>query len=67
MTTDNMSASASALQAARVAESMANHKERIEWLSSQNPTWCDGTPVNPSDRSMLLRQSRAVLSGEEPA
>jgi hypothetical protein len=67
MSSDNKSARAFELQAARVSESMANHRERIEWLSEPDPRWRDGTPVDSATRAKLFRQSQAVLSGEEPA
>lgn len=66
MNTQN-AASAAALEKKRVQESLARHTDRIEWLSAPNPEWSDGTPVSSADRSMLLRQSRGVLSGEIPA
>jgi hypothetical protein len=56
-----MSTTQSMAQAQRSADK-AHHERRVAWLSGAAPTWCDGTPVGPSDRHALLRQSLRHLS-----
>lgn len=48
---------------ARQVESDRNHHlKRIEWLTSYNPKWSDGTLVSSIDISHMLRQSHDCLS-----
>lgn len=46
----------------RVAAEMANHAERIEWLSADAPRWSCGELVCAHMRNALLAQSRAALA-----
>lgn len=57
--------SAMQIEAQRRAESLARHKERIEWLSLPSPKWADGVPVAKSDIQQLLRQSREIVAFHE--
>lgn len=41
--------------------SLAHHRNRIIWLTSENPTWSCGTPVSETDRKSMLKASRLVL------
>lgn len=42
-------------------ESLAQHKARIEWLEAPAPKWADGVAVKPSDRHMMLVQSKQIV------
>ena len=50
---------------AQRAADVAHHKARVAWLSQDAPKWACGTPVLPSDRQMLLRQSVQYLESGE--
>ncbi|HEX8610197.1 MAG TPA: hypothetical protein VF800_02830 [Telluria sp.] len=52
---------AKAIQASRDAENIANHRERIEWLSAKQPCWACGEPVDAHMRNTLMAQSRTAL------
>jgi hypothetical protein len=49
-------------QAEREAADLANHKERIVWLTSPLPTWSCGELVDAHTRNAMLLQSRAALA-----
>lgn len=49
------------LQREREARELANHRDRIDWLTKSDPRWACGTPVAPSICAMLLNQSRAAV------
>ena len=50
------------LQQEREAANLANHRERLAWLSGDRPTWSCGTPVDAHTRHALLAQSRAFVT-----
>lgn len=41
-----------------------HHEFRVAWLSTESPTWGDGTPVSRLDRHNMLRASQAILAGD---
>lgn len=51
-----------AIQRKREADELANHVERLEWLSGNAPCWSDGTPVDAHTRNTLLTQSRDFIA-----
>lgn len=53
---------AALIQQQREAQELANHQERVRWLTGDAPTWACGAPVDPSTIRVLLNQSRAVLA-----
>lgn len=53
---------AAALQAAREAADLANHRERLVWLSVDQPKWSCGALVDCHTRNVLLLQSRAAIA-----
>lgn len=55
------SQTAKALQQQRDEQEIRNHKERVAWLSADNPLWACGSPVNASDQTMLILQSQQIL------
>lgn len=50
------------LQRAREAEDLANHRERLAWLSVDRPMWSCGALVDCHTRNVLLQQSRVAIS-----
>ncbi len=38
-----------------------HHEARAKWLSAENPTYSDGTPVSGWDKKQMLDDSRRVL------
>lgn len=54
--------SAKALQEQRDAADLANHRERIVWLSALEPKWACGTRVDTHMRNVLLKQSQAFVA-----
>ncbi|KPV08913.1 hypothetical protein APR50_10610 [Variovorax paradoxus] len=58
---------AAALQAAREAADLANHRERLVWLSAERPRWSCGALVDCHTRNVLLQQSRAALAKAQGA
>ena len=57
-----MNAAAKEIQAKRDADNLANHRERIEWLTADRPCWACGEPVDAHTRHALLTQSQAALA-----
>lgn len=53
---------AAKLQADREAAELANHRERVVWLSADRPKWADGELVDNYTRRVLLLQSRAAIA-----
>jgi hypothetical protein len=50
------------IQQEREAEALANHRERVLWLTADAPKWACGTPVDAFMRRILLQQSRAAIA-----
>ena len=50
------------IQRQREADELANHQERVQWLSCDKPAWADGTPVDEHSRHVLLLQSQAAIA-----
>jgi hypothetical protein len=50
------------IQQKRDADDLANHRERIVWLTGEDPRWACGTRVDTFMRNVLLVQSRAVVA-----
>lgn len=61
-TATHSSKAAIAIQSARDAQDIANHQERVIWLSGESPCWSDGSLVDAHSRHVLLLQSRAALA-----
>lgn len=53
---------AAEIQRIREAEELANHAERVAWLSGDVPCWSCGSLVDAHTRHALLVQSRAALA-----
>ncbi|WP_284335396.1 hypothetical protein [Comamonas sp. NoAH] len=58
---------AKAIQEAREAENLANHRERIQWLSQPKPLYSCGTPVDVHTRHALRVQSENALRATQAA
>jgi hypothetical protein len=41
----------------KLAKELARHQERIAWLSTKNPVWSCGAPVDAYARQSMLSQS----------
>lgn len=52
---------AAQIQCDREAADLANHRERIQWLSAPNPKWACGVPVDGFTRRTLLNQSKEAV------
>ncbi len=50
------------IQQEREASDLANHKERLIWLESDQPRWSCGTLVDTHTRNVLTEQSRAYIA-----
>ena len=59
--------SAKAIQEAREAEELANHRERLQWLSQSKPQWSCGTPVSSYMHRVLKTQSENALRAAQAA
>lgn len=59
--------SAKAIQEAREAADLANHRERLQWLSMSKPLWSCGTPVSPFMHRVLKTQSENALRATQAA
>jgi len=53
---------AAMIQAERDQADIANHRNRIQWLSQDRPEWSCGTPVDAHLKNALLIQSRDALA-----
>lgn len=52
---------AAEIQREREAVNLQNHRERVEWLSSERPRWACGELVDAHSRHVLLLQSQEAL------
>lgn len=53
---------ASDIQQAREAADLANHMERLEWLTQEAPRWACGALVDTYTKNALLLQSRVYVA-----
>lgn len=49
------------IQHEREAIDLANHRQRVTWLSAPEPKWSCGTRVDSHTRHVLLLQSKAAI------
>lgn len=47
--------------ARRIANSLVFHRERLEWLSEEQPLWGDEIPVTKSDIRLYTRMSQDAI------
>lgn len=53
--------SALQIQQDREQADLANHRERLEWLSGESPRWACGELVDTYTSKVLLNQSRSYI------
>lgn len=45
----------------KICRELAGHMERIEWLSTENPKWSCGTPVDRYSKRDMLKYSHELV------